>query len=66
MLIGDKIAAVAAHTIDVWRREYPAYTFGGDVEAYSIVIIDADGCLVVPGFVDPHVHLDYPQACTVT
>jgi len=28
--------------------------------------IDAEGCLVLPGGVDPHVHLDFPSLSTVT
>jgi N-acyl-D-aspartate/D-glutamate deacylase len=34
----------------------------GRVDGTAIRTIDADGCLVTPGFVDIHTHLDAPPA----
>lgn len=50
IIVGEKIAAV---TTD------PAVTaqYTPDVE------IDARGKIVIPGGIDPHVHLEYPQGC---
>ncbi|MCD4685172.1 MAG: dihydropyrimidinase [Anaerolineae bacterium] len=42
LIDGERIVGLVAHGVDVWS----------DAE-----IIDADGCLVFPGVVDPHTHI---------
>lgn len=50
IIVDEKIAAV---TTD------PAVTSGYKADR----VIDARGKIVVPGGIDPHVHLEYPQGC---
>ena len=39
---------------------------GPDLEAHGARIIDASGCFVMPGGIDPHTHMDMPFMGTVT
>lgn len=48
---------------DVLVRDGVVASIGADVEAPSgAQVVDASGCVVAPGFVDPHTHLD-AQLC---
>src|SRR5438874_707497 len=48
---GEQVVALAAPTTDL-----PA----------ADAVVDATGCYVLPGGVDPHVHLDMPSLTTTT
>lgn len=50
IIVGEKIAAVTSD---------PAVTSSYAPDR----VIDAHGKLVIPGGIDPHVHLEYPQGC---
>lgn len=39
---------------------------GSNLSSHGAEIIDADGCFVFPGGIDPHTHLDMPFGGTVT
>lgn len=52
---GDAMRAPIAERRDIWIRRGTITDTSGDAG----VVIDASGCTVVPGFVDPHTHLPF-------
>ena len=55
LIEGEKIVAVGRNLDAI-----AAQTGGADARAGAATIIDATGLLVLPGGIDPHVHLDMP------
>ena len=55
-------ASGADHTADVLIRDARVEAIGPDLDAPDAETIDAAGCLVTPGLIDPHVHLREPGA----
>lgn len=51
---------------DIRCRDGRIVELGIDLEAAGEEIVDASGCLVFPGGVDPHVHMQLPVAGTVS
>jgi len=52
---------------DVWIEDGVVRALGRDLRAQDAEYIEAGGCLVMPGFIDPHVHLgnynEFAQDC---
>ena len=57
---GRIITADADYTADIFIEGETIKTIGKDLEVIADKIIDATGRLVMPGGIDPHVHLDMP------
>lgn len=43
---------------DVWIKGGKVARIGGRAPGFAKKVIDADGLIVAPGFVDPHTHDD--------
>ena len=63
---GDVITAENRQTQDIRCREGRIVELGMDLEPAGEELLDASGCLVFPGGVDPHVHMQLPVAGTVS
>ncbi|MCC5822478.1 MAG: dihydroorotase [Phycisphaerales bacterium] len=53
-------ASGADHAADVLIRNGRVEAIGPDLDAPGAEVLDATGCLVTPGLIDPHVHLREP------
>lgn len=63
---GTIVTAADTYFGDVLIDDGIIVMIGVDMEAEGAEIVDASGCFVFPGGVDPHTHLDMPFGGTVT
>jgi dihydropyrimidinase len=63
---GTLITASETFQADILIQDEKIVRIGLDLEADSAQVIDASGKLIMPGGVDPHVHLDLPMFGTVS
>src|SRR5512147_871042 len=63
---GTLITASETYQADILIQDEKITRIGLDLEADSAQVIDATGKLIMPGGVDPHVHLDLPMFGTVS
>jgi dihydropyrimidinase len=63
---GTVVTAVEQYIADVYVRGDIIVATGRDLTIAVDTVIDAGGCFVLPGGVDPHVHLDFPTLTTTT
>jgi len=63
---GTLITASETFQADILIQDEKIARLGLKLEADSAQVIDASGKLVIPGGVDPHVHLDLPMFDTVS
>jgi dihydropyrimidinase len=63
---GTLITASETYQADILIQDEKIARIGLQLEADSAQVIDASGRLVLPGGVDPHVHLDLPMFDTVS
>src|SRR5712692_5202463 len=58
------------YTADVWIRDGKIAQIGGRAPGFAKKVIDADGLVVAPGFVDLHTHYDaqirWDPYCTIS
>ena len=57
---GRIITADADYTADIFIEGETISTIGKNLNVKADTVIDAAGKLVMPGGIDPHVHLDMP------
>lgn len=60
------ITACDDYVADVYAEGETITTIGRDIDAPADVVIDGAGLYMLPGGVDPHVHLDFPFGNTKT
>jgi dihydropyrimidinase len=63
---GTVVTASDTYQADLLIEGEKVVAIGKDLEADGAEIIDAGGCYVFPGGIDPHTHLDMPFGGTVT
>jgi dihydropyrimidinase len=63
---GTLITASETFKADIFIEDEKILRIGLDLEADSAQIVDAAGKLILPGGIDPHVHLDLPMFDTVS
>ena len=63
---GDVITAENRQALDIRCRDRIIVELGADLAPAGEEIVDASGCHVFPGGVDPHVHMQLPVAGTVS
>lgn len=63
---GTFITASDTFKADILIEDEKISRIGLDLEADSAQIVDASGKLIMPGGIDPHVHLDLPMFDTVS
>jgi dihydropyrimidinase len=65
---GEIVTAADRYAADVYCDEGKVLAIGADLEKRSAKdeTIDASGQLVLPGFIDPHVHMELPFMGTVS
>lgn len=63
---GTIVTATDTYQADVLIRNGIVEAIGLQLEAGDAEVVDAAGCYVFPGGVDPHTHLDMPFGGTVT
>jgi dihydropyrimidinase len=63
---GTLITASETFQADILIQDEKIVRIGLDLEADSAQVINASGKLIMPGGVDPHVHLDLPMFGTVS
>ena len=59
----EKIARIGTSTL---RQAQGDASLSEDLEPGSAKVVDATGKLILPGGIDPHVHLDLPMFGTVS
>ena len=57
---GRVITADADYVADIYIENETIHTIGTNLNMEADEVIDAAGKLVMPGGIDPHVHLDMP------
>lgn len=67
-LIKNGTIATATDTFsgDILLEDGKIVLIGADLDAEGAELVDASGCYVFPGGIDPHTHLDMPFGGTVT
>lgn len=60
------VTATDTYEADILIEDGIVQAIGLDLEAGNAEVIDAQGCYIFPGGVDPHTHLDMPFGGTVT
>jgi dihydropyrimidinase len=63
---GTVVTASETFGADVYIVDGRIAGLGHDLTLSADTEIDADGCLILPGGIDPHVHLDFPTLTTTT
>jgi dihydropyrimidinase len=63
---GTVVTAAERFAADLYIRDGVIVGLGHDLDIAVDTAIDAAGCLLLPGGVDPHVHLDFPSLTTTT
>jgi dihydropyrimidinase len=63
---GTVVTASEQFLADVYVRGGRIVALGHDLAVPVEATVDASGCFVLPGGVDPHVHLDFPSLTTTT
>lgn len=63
---GTVVTAAERFAADVVIRDGIITALGTDLAIDADEVIDAAGCVLLPGGVDPHVHLDFPSLTTKT
>ncbi|MFS0777286.1 dihydropyrimidinase [Neobacillus sp. 3P2-tot-E-2] len=63
---GTIVTASDTYTAEILIEDGKISQIGTNLSAPGAEIIDANGCLVIPGGIDPHTHLDMPFGGTVT
>ncbi len=63
---GTLVTAAETYTADIWIEGEQIRQIGVDLYVPGSQIVDASGKLVMPGGIDPHVHLDLPMFGTVS
>jgi dihydropyrimidinase len=63
---GTLVTDVSTFAADLLVRDGKIVSVGPDLQAADAEILDAAGKLILPGGVDPHVHLDLPMFGTVS
>lgn len=60
------VTAADDYVADVYAADETVTLIGRDLDVAADVVIDGSGCYLLPGGVDPHVHLDFPFGETTT
>jgi dihydropyrimidinase len=63
---GTVVTAADQYRADVLVRDGIVAAIGMQLDAVDAEVVDASGCYLLPGGVDPHTHLDMPFGGTVT
>jgi dihydropyrimidinase len=63
---GTIVTAADTFTAEILIEEGKISQIGNNLSANGAEVIDARGCLIFPGGIDPHTHLDMPFGGTVT
>lgn len=63
---GTIVTAAERFAADLYIRDGVIVGLGEGLDIAADTVIDATGCLLLPGGVDPHVHLDFPSLTTTT
>jgi dihydropyrimidinase len=63
---GTLITAADTYPADLLLKEGRIARIGTDLDDHGGRVIDAEGKLILPGGIDPHVHLDLPMFDTVS
>jgi dihydropyrimidinase len=63
---GTIVTATDTYVADILIENGKVTAIGSHLTAVGTEIVDASGCLVFPGGIDPHTHLDMPFGGTVT
>jgi len=63
---GTIVTAADTFTAEILIEDGKISQIGSNLASHGAEIIDAKGCLVFPGGIDPHTHLDMPFGGTVT
>ncbi len=63
---GTLVTATDTFQADIWIRDEKIAMIGYDLDFPAELIIDAEERLILPGGIDPHVHLDLPMFGTVS
>jgi dihydropyrimidinase len=63
---GTCVTASERFVADVYVEDEEIVALGRGSQFPADRVIDASGCLLLPGGVDPHVHLDFPSPTTKT
>jgi dihydropyrimidinase len=63
---GTVVTAADIYRADVLIRDGVIEAIGRQLDTADAEVVDASGCYVFPGGVDPHTHLDMPFGGTVT
>jgi dihydropyrimidinase len=62
---GFLVTAEKTFFADILIGEENIIKIGQNLQAQDAKVVDATGKMILPGGVDPHVHLDLPMAGTV-
>lgn len=60
------LTACDDYVADVYAADETITLIGRDLDVPADVVLDGSGCYLLPGGVDPHVHLDFPFGATRT
>ena len=63
---GTLVTAEKTFSADILVEDEKISQIGQNLQAADAKVVDAAGKLILPGGVDPHVHLDLPMAGTVS
>ncbi|WP_139488502.1 dihydropyrimidinase [Brevibacillus dissolubilis] len=63
---GTVVTASDTYQADILIEGERVIAIGESIDAQGVEVIDATGCYVFPGGIDPHTHLDMPFGGTVT
>src|SRR5215471_13791289 len=63
---GRVVTATDDYVADVFVEKDKVTTIGRNLAVHADKVIDASGKLVIPGGIDPHVHMELPFGGTVS
>jgi dihydropyrimidinase len=63
---GTVVTAADTYQAEILIRNGKVAAIGNDLDYHGAEVIDASGCYIFPGGVDPHTHLDMPFGGTTT